>query len=61
MTESDRDYYGRRIAEEAELADTGACEDIRGVHRELAELYSQRLAALESGAAATANGLERAA
>lgn len=61
MTESNRDYYRRRFAEETERAANGACEDIRGVHRELAELYSERLAALESNAAATTNGLEKAA
>ena len=57
MSESDFDYYRRRIAEESAAARKAACPQIQGVHLELAELYSQRLAvlrlALPHGDAAT--------
>lgn len=49
MAESDRDYYRRRMSEEAGRAEAAACDRIRGVHLDLLELYSERLAALDSG------------
>ena len=43
MSESDRDYYRRRVAQELSAANQSPCDRIKGVHEELAALYSERL------------------
>ena len=43
MSESDHDYFRRRFAEETSAAELSSCDRIKGVHEELAALYSERL------------------
>ena len=45
---SDTEYYRKRLAEERALEAEAETNEIRAVHRKLADLYAQRLASLEA-------------
>ena len=51
MSESDSDYYCRRLAEETAAAQQASCPVIKGIHLELAGRYSDRLATLRTSPA----------
>ena len=55
MSESDRDYYRRRVAQELSAANQSPCDRIKGVHEALAGLYSERLDLLLSNCAQAAD------
>ena len=50
MQEDDLQYYRRRIAEERANEAQATTPDVRAVHRRLAELYGDRIEALDGAA-----------